>query len=79
MIVVLVSVCPFPRTTVLVPILSLLTEDRFRGRPARPQPAGPPWNRTSCRPHKRLLVPVPCPPPSSLFQVYDLSRVQVAP
>ena len=32
---------PFPRTTVLVSIPSLLTEEYFRRRPARPQPAGP--------------------------------------
>ena len=40
------SVClppssPFPRTTVLVPLLSLLTGDYFRGRSALPCPAGP--------------------------------------
>ena len=47
MIMVPVSVClpptsPFPRTTVHVPITSLLTEECFRGLPARPQPAVPP-------------------------------------
>ena len=31
-----------PRTTVLVPISSLPTEEYFRGRPARPHPAGLP-------------------------------------
>ena len=38
------SVCstpPLPRTTVLVPILSLLTEEYFRDRSVRPCPAGP--------------------------------------
>ena len=48
------SVCPpppspFPRTTVLVSLLSLLTEDYFCGRSARPCPAGP--GRPDCHSH----------------------------
>ena len=38
---------PFPHTTILVPIPSLLTEEYFLVRPARPYPAFPPWNLTS--------------------------------
>ena len=33
---------PFPRTTVLVSIPSLIMEECFRGRPIRPQPTSPP-------------------------------------
>ena len=52
----------FPLTTVRVPISSLLTEDYFRGRSARPHPAGPGL------PVVRLNAsgPRPCPLPPSL-------------
>ena len=56
--------CAFPRTTVLVPILSLLTEEYFRDRSVRPCYAGP------GRPGGCFYVsgPLPCPPPPpSLF------------
>ena len=33
---------PFPRTTVLVPLLYLLTEEYLFCRPAHPHPVGPP-------------------------------------
>ena len=56
---------PFPRTTVLVPLLSLLTGEDFRGRSALPCPAGP------GRPAGCFDVsgprPFPPPPPPSLF------------
>ena len=50
---------PFPRTTVLVPTLSLLTEEYFRDRSVHPYTAGP------GRPGGCLNVsgPRPCPPP----------------
>ena len=63
------SVCPPPpspflRTTVRVPILSLLTEEYFRVRSARPCPAGPgrPVER-----FKHLRSSSVSPPPASLF------------
>ena len=80
MIVVPLSVCPppplpspFSRTTVLVPMPSLLTEEYFGGSPARPRPAAPPWTRTSCRPPKRLLGPVLCPPPPPYYMAMLVS------
>ena len=65
-----VSVCPppplpFPRTTVRVPIPSLLTGQYFRGRPARPHPAGLPCPQTPVgllnanRAPFRVLPPLP--------------------
>ena len=56
---------PFPRITVRVPILSLLTEEYFRGRSARPCPAGP------SLPVGRINVssPCPCPPPSPPYSM----------
>ena len=81
MIVVPVSVCPspFPRTTVLVPIPSILTEDFFRGRPARPEPNGtlgpglPVGLLSASRP---LFCDLP---PPSLFHGHDLCRGLVSP
>ena len=60
---------PFPRTTVRVPILSLLTEEYFRGRSARPRPAGPGL------PVGRLNVsgPRPCPPPPPPYSMAIIS------
>ena len=50
---------PFPRTTVLFPLLSLLTEEYFHGRSARPCPAGP-GRPVGCF---DVVDPRPCPPP----------------
>ena len=52
---------PFTCKIVLVPRPSLQTGECFRGRPACPQPAGPPWTWTSCRPPKCLTVSVTWP------------------
>ena len=54
-----VSPSPFPRTTVLVPLLSLLTEEYFCGCSARPCPAGP-GRPVGCF---DVSGPCPCPPP----------------
>ena len=60
------------RTTVRVPILSLLTDDYFRGRSARPCPAGPgrPVGCIRFPGSARVLPPpLPIPWPSSLGRV----------
>ena len=54
---------PFPRTTLLVPILSLLTEEYFRDLSVRPCPSGP-VRPSGC---SNVSGPRPCPPPPSLF------------
>ena len=64
------SVCPpppspFHHTTVLVPLLSLLTEEYFRGHSARPCPAGP-GRPVGCF---DVPGPRPCPPPPPPYSV----------
>ena len=66
---------PFPRTTLCVPILSLLTEEYFRGRSAHHCPAGP------VRPVGCIHVsgPRPCPPPPPLPIPWPSSLGRVVP
>ena len=75
--VVPVSLCPFPRTTVRVPLPSLLMEEYFRGCSARPHPAGPGLPvgfLTSPVPVRVLPPPLPIPWPSSSGSCSALNR-----
>ena len=65
------SPSPFPCTTVLVPLPSLLTEDYFCGRSARPCPAGP-GRPVGCFDVSGPRLCPPPPPPYSMDMISGL-------